>query len=287
MNINVYENQYRLMLLQIMAAGTKQTGRNGAVQSLFGQTLSVDLGQGFPLLTGRKMHVTGIFGEMCAFMRGLEALSDYVELGCNYWVANAQSWYANRDKTPEDMLIGQYVGSLWRDFSSADEAQSDAHGVRDQLFELYHSLRDNPSSRRHVLSAWHPGAESCLPPCTVMAIFDVRNGKLNCHVTQRSADMCLGVPSDVAGYALLVHVLCAALGYTPGQLMFTFVNAHVYEAHKDSLYKYIAQEPKKRLPSLHIESPHEGFQMLNRAEPKHFVLSDYECGPVIKFPFVV
>lgn len=292
--MSAYESDYRGLLLKILGLGDKAEGRNGWTKSIFNATLEVDLARGFPLLKGRKMHTKGIFAELCCFVQGLTDLQEYVEMGCNYWTKNAEAWVCNDGLAEADYSIGQYVGALWRDFSSAAEVQSDSHTPRDQLRELYLSLRDNPSSRRHVLSAWHPGAEACLPPCTVMAIFDVRKDKLNCHVTQRSADMCLGVPSDVAGYALLMHALCFALGtenrvLSPGRLCFSFINAHIYQKHESSTYKYLQQGygAMPSLPSLQIVSPYTGFSVLANLVPDHIALQGYEPNGAINFPFVV
>lgn len=279
--MNNYEAAYQNLLYSILHSGVRKEGRNGWTKAKFGLTLTVDLAEGFPVLTGRQMFYRGVIGEMAAFIRGCEILADYKDFGCNYWDTNAKNWSENFGKSdPEDMTIGQYVGSLWRDFSAYSEAQSDDHVPRDQLRALIAQLLCDPSSRRHVLSAWHPGAQSCLPPCTVMAIFNVEEGKLNCHVTQRSADMCLGVPSDVAGYALLCMLLAKETSLQLGKLMFTFVDAHVYKEHIVPLETYLKQKTYD-LPQALIA----GNEML-KFKPSDFELISYQHSPRVNFPFV-
>lgn len=278
-----YEIEYKALLWDICQQGAVKKGRNGETRSLFGQTLTVNLKHGFPVLNGRKLFIQGIFGELAGFLRGAKDLKTYKDFGCNYWDANAAAWQANNGLPWDKQSIGQYVGPLWRDFRSLAEIQSDSPAPRDQLAVLVEQLKTDPQSRRHVLSAWHPGASSCLPPCTVMAIFNVQNGVLHCHVTQRSADMCLGVPSDVVQYALLVHLLCKEVGLVPGKLMFTFVDAHVYQAHMEPLQQYFRQPAKRQLPKLKLKDSTSVFGFV----PSDAELVDYEPSPAVKFPFVV
>ncbi len=283
--MNFYEQNYRALIRNILDFGHKKEGRNGATRSLFGQTLTIRLQGGFPLLTGRKMYPTGIFGELSCFVHGEELLTEYKKAGCNYWDANAAQWDENKGKPDNEVSIGQYVGSLWRAFYAYDEVLSDFNADRDQLRMIQQQLRVNPLSRRHVLAAWHPGAKSCLPPCTVMAIFESDGKTLNCHVTQRSADLCLGVPSDVAQYALLVHLLARDAGLLSGNLMFTFVDAHIYEAHMEPLTEYMRSK-FYMLPRLRFKEEDNFFDALT-FEPEDAWLENYTHGPAIKFPFVV
>lgn len=279
--MNSYERDYKALLNTVLCMGAHKEGRNGKTLSKFGVTLRVDLQEGFPLLTARKMHYKGVFGELAAFVRGHQMLADYKNLGCNYWDANAVAWAENEGLGLKNMSIGQYVGSLWRDFSAHSETQSEARVGRDQLRVLTDQLRNNPSSRRHVLSSWHPGAKSCIPPCVVMTVFNVEDDELNCHVTMRSCDMCLGLPSDVAGMALLVYLLCRECGLRPGVLMFTLVDAHIYAEHAESLESYL-QEPVARLPKLVLHNVD-----LFTFKPEEAELVGYLHGPTIQFPFVV
>jgi thymidylate synthase len=281
MKMNNYEKDYKSLVHKLLSNGTKKRGRNGDTRSSFGLTLRVDLNEGFPLLTGRRMFIKGIAAEMACFIRGCEILGDYKEFGCNYWDTNAENWSPNFGKSdPNDMSIGQYVGSLWRDFSAYSEKQYGDHTPRDQLRELVHQLEYNPSSRRHVLSAWHPGAQSCLPPCTVMAIFNVEDGRLHCHVTQRSADVCLGVPSDVAGYAILVELLAKEVGLKVGTLMFTFVDAHIYGEHIIPFLEYFSR-PIENLPKAALHN-HNLYTFV----PEDLRLSNYKYSPAINFQFI-
>lgn len=282
--MNFYEQNYHSLLKKILSHGAPKTGRNGGTRYLFGETLRVQLSEGLPVLTGRKMHLRGIVAELACFIHGAQALWEYKELGCNYWDANAAAWSRNAGKQPENRSIGQYVGSLWRDFKAHTEFQSGPYVARDQLSTLLRQLRVDPLSRRHVLAAWHPGAESCLPPCTVMAIFNSDGRSLHCHVTQRSADMCLGVPTDVAQYAILTHLLADWASLLPGDLMFTFVDAHVYDAHRPALDEYL-KTPISRLPKLEFSELYLGNPL--SVTPADIEIKDYVPGPTINFPFVV
>lgn len=281
--MNFYEQNYRHLLKKIINNGYSKSGRNGGTRYLFGETLRIRLQGGLPLLTGRKMHLKGILAELACFIHGAEALAEYKALGCNYWDANAANWEKNAGKPQEKQSIGQYVGSLWRDFKAHTEFQSGSYVARDQLSTLLHELRVNPLSRRHVLAAWHPGAESCLPPCTVMAIFNSDGKYLHCHVTQRSADMCLGVPTDVVQYAILTHLLAQYAGLLPGELMFTFVDAHIYDAHRPALEEYLRTNIV-RLPKLYLTEQYSGDP--RDFMPEHIRIEDYNPGPKIDFPFV-
>lgn len=282
--MNFYEQNYRALLKNIINFGVPKTGRNGGTSYLFGETLKIRLQSGFPLLTGRKMHLKGILAELACFIHGAELLGEYKALGCNYWDSNAAAWALNKGKPAEEQSIGQYVGSLWRNFKAHNEFQSGSSDARDQLSMLLLQLRTDPLSRRHVLAAWHPGAESCLPPCTVMAIFNSDGRSLHCHVTQRSADMCLGVPTDVAQYAALTHLLADWAGLLPGDLMFTFVDAHVYDAHRPALDEYL-KTPISRLPKLEFSELYLGNPL--SVTPADIEIKDYVPGPTINFPFVV
>lgn len=281
--MNFYEQNYRSLLKKILSHGASKTGRNGGTSYLFGETLKIRLQGGFPLLTGRKMHLKGILAELACFIHGAELLSEYKALGCNYWDSNAAAWALNKGKPAEEQSIGQYVGSLWRCFKAADGDLSGLNSTRDQLSTLLRELRADPLSRRHVLAAWHPGAESCLPPCTVMAIFNSDGKYLHCHVTQRSADMCLGVPTDVVQYAILTHLLAQYAGLIPGELMFTFVDAHIYDVHRPALEEFLRTNIV-RLPKLYLTEQYSGDP--RDFMPEHIRIEDYNPGPKIDFPFV-
>lgn len=146
--MNFYEQNYRHLLKKIINNGYSKSGRNGGTRYLFGETLRIRLQGGLPLLTGRKMHLKGILAELACFIHGAEALAEYKALGCNYWDANAANWTQNTGKPQEKQSIGQYVGSLWRDFKAHTEFQSGSYVARDQLSTLLHELRVNPLSRR-------------------------------------------------------------------------------------------------------------------------------------------
>ena len=269
--MNQFDTSYSAALQDVLEFGSIKHGRNGRTRSLFNVCIVADMTEGaFPLLTRREMFYRGVFGEMAAFLMGTEFLQDYKDFGCNYWDANAKAWDKNKDRKPEDYKVGQYVGALWREFAGVD-----------QLSALVQGLIDNPDSRRHVLSSWHPAAESCLPPCITMITFQHDNGLLNAHVTQRSADMCLGVPSDFIGIGLLLQLICREVGMQPGTLAFSLVDAHIYEQHVEGALMLLNQ-PGYEAPSLAISEDTGLFNF----KPELCEIRGYRFSPAIKFEFV-
>lgn len=272
----MYEELYCAALSEILDIGEWKTGRNGRTKGLFNISLHADLSASFPAITARKLHLPGIIGEYCAFISGTKRLALFKEFGCNYWDTNAKAWAHNKG-VPENLLqVGNYVGALWRNFEG-----------HDQLAALVSGLHENPNGRRHVLTAWHPTAPACLPPCTVMAIFYHVNGKLSCHVTQRSADMCLGVPSDFVVYGLLVHALCKELGMQPDILSFSLIDAHIYEEHipaaNELLERYNSVPySKNSAPTLKLEERSSFFE----PAPRDFKVENYEPLGPLNFPFI-
>lgn len=269
--MNQFDTSYSVALQDVMEFGSVKCGRNGATRSLFNIQVVADMSEGaFPLLTRREMFYRGVFGEMAAFLQGSRLLQTYKDFGCNYWDANAKAWPRNYERAPEDMEVGFYVGALWRNFEGID-----------QLRNLVDNLRKDPDSRRHVLSSWHPGAEACLPPCITMIVFQHDNGLLNAHVTQRSADMCLGVPSDFVGVGLLLQLICREVGMTPGTLAFSLVDAHIYEQHVEGVLMLLNQ-PGYETPHLAISEDTGLFNF----KPELCEIRGYRFSPAIKFEFV-
>lgn len=234
------EMLYLRLIDSVLDNGYRSESRAGDTYSLPGQSITYDLREGFPLLTTRKIFTAGIFGELAAFVRGAEDLATFKFFGCNYWDANAANWHVNKGKPESEWLIGKSYGSLWRNFEGVD-----------QLSACLHTMRTDPSSRRHVITAWHPAAEACLPACHIMFQFYVRHEFLHCHVYMRSVDLCVGLPSDVALYALLMHLVAKDVGLSPATLTFSFGDAHVYVNHiaqyREQSTRLIYEAPKLRL----------------------------------------
>lgn len=270
----LYEASYLAALQDVLEFGEERVGRNGSTRSLFNVNIHADLSHSFPVLTTRKMHLKGVIGEFCAFASGSHFLKTFKDFGCNYWDANAKQWHVNEGKSVEDMLVGEYVGALWRNYDGED-----------QLDDLIKGLKSNPDGRRHVLTSWHPKGISALPPCTVMAIFYHMNGKLSCHVTQRSADMCLGVPSDFVVYGLLLAYISKLVGMRPDMLSFTLVDAHVYEKHLDQAYELTERQPHVP-PALIVKDEVLAPARYLAPLPDNFAIVNYAHSPAINFDFV-
>lgn len=249
-----YEEQYQNLLRTILLDGKQHQARNGRTVRLFNQQLTADLREGFPMLTGRRLPWNGIKGELLAFIRGNVLLDEFKALGCNFWDKQALK---TEDGTQH---IGPAYGYQWRQFSSIHPTGPDtALGVTtDQLADLIANLRNDPGSRRHVITAWQPNDIDlmALPPCHMMAQWHVEQVSpdneapiLHCTVTMRSADMFVGVPADMASYALFTCLLSLLLGFEPGTVCLNMADCHIYEANESQVETYL-EKPCYDLPSL-------------------------------------
>ena len=256
-----FEQDYSNLVTQVIMNGEHRPSRAGFTISTFGRALQIDcLEDGFfPILTQRKIHPTGILGELAGFLQGAVDLQTFKDFGCNYWDANAAAWAPNRGLPTEKHLVGKIYGYQWRNW---------AEDI-DQLASLVQDLKTEPYSRRHLLTTYDPASlvDSCLPPCHLLAQYNVRTSKhLDCIVTMRSVDLCLGLPSDIILYATLLLLLCNETGYTPGKLTFMLGDTHVYRNHADQF-----QEHQKRLMR-HLPK----FKLNPKATIDNFVPSDLE-----------
>lgn len=264
------ECRYKELVWDVINNGYLSESRAGDTYSLPGQQITVDLRDGFPLLTTRKIFTDGIFGELAAFVRGAEDLATFRKFGCNYWNDNAANWYKNKDKPESEWMIGKSYGSLWRDFEGVD-----------QLRACLHTLKTDPFSRRHVITAWHPAAEACLPSCHIMFQFYVRLGFLHCHVYMRSVDLCVGLPSDIALYALLMHLVAKDVGLAPATLTFSFGDCHVYKNHVKQFQEEQSTRIMYEAPKLQLGEQASTLTF----EPHQAVIVGYRHSPPIKYAF--
>lgn len=253
-----YEAQYQNLLQNVLLNGKQHQARNGRTNRLFNQQLTADLQEGFPMLTGRRLPWDGIKGELLGFIRGCGLLDEFKKLGCNF--LDKQALTTNNIKH-----LGPIYGYQWRYFTSCrPTGPSTVDGaVTDQLAELINSLLTNPGSRRHVLTAWQPNdlEYMALPPCHMMAQWHVEQSPemqqagdrpiLHCTVTMRSADMFVGVPADMASYALFTYLLSLLLGFEPGTVCINMADCHIYEANEVQAETYL-QKPCYGLPKLTI-----------------------------------
>lgn len=268
--MTINEHAYLDLVEKVIEEGTLSNSRAGYTYSLPGQSVTFNLETAFPLITTRKMFTAGVLGELAAFVRGAEDLATFKQFGCNYWDANAANWAENKGKPKEEWRVGQSYGSLWRNFEGVD-----------QLSNVLHELRADPTSRRHVISAWHPAAKACLPSCHIMFQFYVRYNKLHCHVYMRSVDLCVGLPSDVLLYGVLMHLVAQDCGMGVGTLTYAFGDAHVYVEHIDDFLNMQAKRVVFPGPKLLLNP--EATTLTFHPADVEFV--EYNCHPAIKYVF--
>ncbi len=271
--------QYIEIVKKVLADGEIAFDRTGVgTKSLFGVRFEHDLAVGFPLLTTKKVNFEAVVKELLWFLRGQ---SNIAQLGCGIWDAWAS----------EDGECGPIYGPQWR---GTPGPNGPSHGV-DQIAALVNGLRSNPPSRRHIVSAWDVGKINAmaLPPCHAFFQCYVTNaGRLDLQLYQRSADLGLGVPFNIASYAALVHFLCALTGLTPGRLLVTYGDVHIYLNHKAALEEQITRVPRV-LPELELfsgsltpDATIEG-NLFGDVKPEHFKLQGYTPYPAIKLQVAV
>ncbi|KKC35581.1 thymidylate synthase [Devosia epidermidihirudinis] len=245
---------YLKLLSDILEHGADKADRTGTgTRSLFGYQMRFDLSQGFPLLTTKKLHLKSIVYELLWFIRGETNVRWLQERGVKIW----DEW------ADENGDLGPVYGSQWRSWPAPDGRKID------QIANVIESIRTKPDSRRHIVSAWNPAEvdEMALPPCHCLFQFYVANGKLSCQLYQRSADTFLGVPFNIASYALLTHMVAQVTGLEVGDFVHTFGDAHLYSNHFEQAQLQLTREPRP-LPSLKINPAVKNLE--------DFVFEDFE-----------
>lgn len=262
--------QYLDLLQYILNHGTVKSDRTGTgTKSVFGYQMRFDLSEGFPLLTTKKVHLRSIIYELLWFIKGdtnIKYLHDH----------NVTIWDEWADA---DGNLGPVYGHQWRSWPAPDGR------TIDQLSDVLHSLKTNPDSRRHIVSAWNPAEvdRMALPPCHTLFQFYVADGRLSCQLYQRSADVFLGVPFNIASYALLTMMVAQECGYTPGDFVHTFGDVHIYLNHMDQVHEQLSRTPRA-LPEM-ILNP-EVRSVFDFDYPD-FKLEGYDPWPAIKAPVAV
>lgn len=229
---------YLQLLSDILENGADKSDRTGTgTRSLFGYQMRFDLSKGFPLLTTKKLHLKSIIYELLWFIRGETNVRWLQEHGVKIW----DEW------ADENGDLGPVYGSQWRSWPAPDGRHID------QLAAVVESIRTKPDSRRHIVSAWNPAEvdDMALPPCHCLFQFYVANGKLSCQLYQRSADTFLGVPFNIASYALLTHMVAQVAGLQVGDFVHSFGDVHLYNNHFDQARLQLTREPRP-LPRLII-----------------------------------
>lgn len=262
--------QYLDLLQHVLDHGARKEDRTGTgTLSVFGAQMRFDLSQGFPLVTTKKTHLKSIIYELLWFLRGETNVRWLQEHGVSIW----DEW------AREDGELGPVYGYQWRNWPTADGRHID------QIAEVVKTLKTNPDSRRIIVSAWNVGCidEMALPPCHAFFQFYVADGKLSCQLYQRSADLFLGVPFNIASYSLLVLMLAQVCDLQPGDFVWTGGDCHIYSNHMEQVQTQLARETRA-LPTMKLNPEKKDIFAF---EFEDFTLEGYDPHPGIKAPVAV
>lgn len=258
-------NQYESFLKYVLENGTLKTDRTGTgTISVFGGQLRFDLAQGFPLITTKKVHLKSIIHELLWFLKGETNIKYLKENNVSIW----DEW------ADENGELGPVYGKQWRSWQATDGS------VIDQISESIDLIKNNPDSRRILVNAWNVGElkDMALMPCHTLFQFYVANGKLSCQLYQRSADLFLGVPFNIASYALLTQMIAQTVGLKLGDFVHTFGDAHIYSNHLEQVNLQLSREPKP-YPTMKIKNIKNTVFEYNYED---FILEGYDSWPPIK-----
>lgn len=260
---------YEDLLREVYEHGTPKADRTGTgTRSLFGKQIRFDLAESFPLITTKRVHFKSVAYELLWFLRGDSNVEYLREHGVTIW----DEW------ADADGELGPVYGVQWRSWPTP------GGGHIDQITEVINQLRTNPDSRRHIVSAWNVSEldEMALMPCHAFFQFYVADGKLSCQLYQRSADMFLGVPFNIASYALLTLMVAQQTGFEPGEFIWTGGDCHIYDNHVDQVREQLTREP---FPYPHMTiTPRESIFDYQFAD---FTVVNYQHHPAIKAPVAV
>lgn len=268
--LNAHDAAYHGLLEEILRDGAEKSDRTGTgTKSVFGRQLRFDLQKGFPLLTTKKVHLKSIIHELLWFIKGDTNTAYLKEHGVSIW----DEW------ADKDGNLGPVYGAQWRRWKTDDGREID------QLAEVMKMLVKSPDSRRMIVSAWNVGQipKMALPPCHAFFQFYVANGKLSCQLYQRSADLFLGVPFNIASYAILTHMAAQVVGLKPGEFVHTFGDVHVYSNHVEQSRLQLSRESRP-IPRL-ILNPER--KRLEDFVFEDFVVEGYDPHPGIKAPVAI
>ncbi len=261
---------YHALLRRILDEGVKKSDRTGTgTMSVFGHQSRYDLAAGFPLVTTKKVHLKSIVYELLWFLKGSTNVKYLQEHGVSIWDEWAKA----------DGELGPVYGHQWRSWPTPDGRQID------QIALVLKSLKDNPDSRRHIVSAWNVGEldKMALPPCHALFQFYVADNKLSCQLYQRSADVFLGVPFNIASYALLTMMVAQVTGYGLGDFVHTLGDAHLYLNHTEQAMLQLSRDVRP-MPKMHLNP---AVKDLFAFQYEDFTLTGYDPHPGIKAPIAV
>jgi len=262
--------QYLDLLRDCLENGVEKSDRTGTgTRSLFGRQLRFDLRGGFPLLTTKKVHLKSVVHELLWFLSGSTNVTYLREHGVTIW----DEW------ADEDGELGPVYGSQWRSWPARDG------GAIDQIANVVEAIRSNPDSRRHIVSAWNPAEvdRMALPPCHALFQFWVASGELSCQLYQRSADVFLGVPFNIASYALLTAMVAQVSDLRPAEFVHTFGDVHLYSNHVEQARTQLEREPRP-LPTLRLNPD---IRSISDFRFEDVVVEGYDPHPAIRAPIAV
>ena len=290
--------QYLNALQHIMDNGEEVSDRTGiGTYSVFGYQMQFNLQSGFPAVTTKKLAWRSVIGELLWFLEGSTDERRLAELTFSknrsdligaktIWTANADAQGVELGYTNDDLVkqLGPVYGHQWRHF---DRADGENENKTDQIAWLINEILINPHSRRLILSAWNPNQinEMALPPCHTLAQFRVMNGRLSCQLYQRSADMFLGVPFNIASYSLLTHMIAQICNLKLGSFVWVGGDCHIYKNHREQVTQQLKRKPQK-LPNL-IMPLFKNLNELLKTTPKDYILENYKPLESIKAPMAV
>jgi thymidylate synthase len=270
MSPNPAEQQYLDLLAEVLESGARKSDRTGTgTLSVFGRQLRFGLAGSFPLLTTKKLHLKSILYELLWFLRGDTNVKWLQERGVTIW----DEWADERGE------LGPVYGYQWRHWRTPEGKEID------QIFNLVSSLKAKPDSRRHIVTAWNPAdvERMALPPCHALFQFYVANGRLSCQMYQRSADLFLGVPFNIASYALLTLMVAQVTGLGLGEFVLTLGDAHLYLNHLEQAKEQLARAPRP-FPRMRLNP---AVKELLDFKYEDFTLEAYDPHPAIKAPIAV
>jgi thymidylate synthase len=263
-------HQYQQLLRLVLDEGKFKPDRTGTgTYAIFGAQARYDLRDGFPMVTTKKLHLKSIIHELLWFLKGDTNIRYLTEHGVSIW----NEW------ADADGNLGRVYGAQWTDWRSADGRSIN------QIDRVIEQIRTRPDSRRHIVTAWNPGEvdDMALPPCHAMFQFFVQDGELSCQLYQRSADLFLGVPFNIASYALLTMMVAQVTGLKPGTFVHTFGDLHLYSNHLEQARLQLTREPRP-LPHMQINPDVSDIHAFSYSD---FTLVGYDPHPAIAAPIAV
>lgn len=296
--MNNVDTQYLDLLNDVLINGLKRDDRTGVgTIGVFGRQLRFDLRKNFPLLTTKQVPWKGIVSELLWFIEGSRDERRLAELryGKNaeelvgkttIWTENAEAPYW-KPKAQFEGDLGRIYGVQWRDWQSPVAGDKQLREVRhiDQLSNLITGIKKDPYGRRHILTAWNPGEldQMALPPCHMLVQFDVRNGELSCLMTQRSADLFLGIPFNIASYSLFTLMIAHACNLNPGDFILSLGDVHIYMSHLDAVEEQLRRKPLD-LPTVSLNPD---IKNIDEFKMSDIILENYISHPAIKAKMAV